>query len=77
MGLIPSPDRQAVRKQVTQFNLTYMFWLTLVFGALAVFLFVVYARRTKRHAGEHGHGALGHDHAGAGHNHAVRRMRGT
>ena len=60
LGLVPSHDTD-VRAQLTHFALNYTFWLDLVFGALALYLFWL----NSRHPMDHGHHA-GKDQASAG-----------
>lgn len=54
LGQVPVPN-QDIRAEVMHFSFNYTFWLNFVFGALAVYLFVL-DRRSGRHAG-YGHGA--------------------
>ena len=56
LGLVPTPNEN-IRAQITDFSLNYTFWLNLVFGVLAVYLFWV----SHKHPMDHGH--AGH-HAG-------------
>ncbi len=50
LGLVPTPNEN-IRAQLTDFSLNYTFWLNLVFGALAVYLFWV----SHKHPMDHGH----------------------
>jgi hypothetical protein len=50
LGLVPMPN-QGIRAQLMSFSLNYTFWLNLLFGALAVYLFWV----SHRHPMSHGH----------------------
>src|SRR5207302_7652355 len=38
LGLVPQPNPD-IRAEMTRFSLNYTFWLNLIFGALAVYLF--------------------------------------
>ncbi len=70
LGWIPSRDID-VRAQMTDFSLNYTFWLNLLFGALAAYLFWVNRQNPMDHgqhhadAGQDGH--AGHDHAAHAH----------
>jgi len=50
LGLVP-PHDAAVRDRLTEFSLNYTFWLNLLFGALAIYLFWL----NHRHPMQHGH----------------------
>lgn len=70
LGIVPAPNPD-IRAQMTDFSLDYTFWLNLIFGALAAYLFWVSHRHPMHHGhgGDHGHGDLGehehhHDHSG-------------
>jgi uncharacterized membrane protein YraQ (UPF0718 family) len=72
LGLIPARNPGA-GTQMAHVSLNYTFWLNIIFGALAAWLFVVARRHpmTSGHCEHHGHGrttpavAAGHDHPGA------------
>ncbi|KST59995.1 hypothetical protein AO398_03715 [Methylobacterium sp. GXS13] len=72
LGWIPSRDID-VRAQMTEFSLNYTFWLNLVFGALAAYLFWV----SHKHPMHHGHGEQGDDGHGDqhGHDHTMHARR--
>ena len=55
LSLVPSHDAD-VRAQLTTFSLNYTFWLDLLFGALALYLFWVNSRHPMDHGHHHGHG---------------------
>jgi uncharacterized membrane protein YraQ (UPF0718 family) len=57
LGLVPHPNSN-IRAEVTHFEINYTFWMNLVFGAMAVYLSVLFAR--SRMHGHHGHGAHSH-----------------
>ena len=61
LHLVPRPDPN-VRHDLTAFSFNYTFWLNLVFGALAVYLWRLDARHPMDHGHhhEHGHGEHGH-----------------
>jgi uncharacterized protein len=62
LGWIPARNPN-IRAEVMQFNLDYTFWLNLVFGALAIFLFLTARRNPMAHAHHcehHGGGAHAH-----------------
>ena len=62
LGWVPARNPN-IRAEVMQFNLDYTFWLNLVFGALAVFLFWTARRNPMAHAHHcehHGGGAHAH-----------------
>ncbi|WP_237481430.1 hypothetical protein [Lichenibacterium dinghuense] len=54
LGLVPSHDAD-VRAQLTTFSLNYTFWLDLLFGALALYLFWTNSRHPMDHGHHHGH----------------------
>lgn len=58
LGLVPSHDTD-VRAQLTHFSLNYTFWLNLLFGALALYLFWVNGKNPMDHGH---HEERGHDH---------------
>jgi uncharacterized membrane protein YraQ (UPF0718 family) len=63
--LVPVPDPN-VRARLTMFSFNYTFWLNLIFGALAVYLWILDAR----HPMDHGHHDDGHEHVpGRDHGH--------
>jgi hypothetical protein len=71
LGIVPTPNPD-VRAQMTDFSLDYTFWLNLIFGALAAYLFWVSHRHPMHHGhgGDHGHGGHGHgDHGEHEHHH--------
>lgn len=72
LGWIPSRDID-VRAQMTEFSLNYTFWLNLLFGALAAYLFWV-SHKNPMH---HGHGEQGADGHGDqhGHDHTMHARR--
>ena len=51
-GLVPPRDPQ-IRREITHFSLNYTFWLNLVFGALAVWLWWMNRRHPMQHHHEH------------------------
>lgn len=57
LGFVPTPDPN-VRAHITHFALNYTFWLNLVFGALAAYLFWV----AHQNPMQHGHGDHEHNH---------------
>jgi len=61
LHLIPAA-RPAIRGEMTHFSLNYTFWLNLIFGALAFYLFVLARREPSMHGGHccHAH----HNHEG-------------
>jgi hypothetical protein len=58
VGLVPEPDPN-IRAELTRFSFNYTFWLNVIFGALAAYLFWL----NWRHPMEHGGGARHHHHA--------------
>jgi uncharacterized membrane protein YraQ (UPF0718 family) len=61
LHLVPKPNPN-VRHDLTTFSLNYTFWLNLVFGALAIYLWRLDAAHPMEH-GCHGHETAGaHDH---------------
>ncbi len=51
-GLVPNPNPN-IRAEVTHFEINYTFWLNLVFGAVAVYLFVLSARNNMHNHHNH------------------------
>ena len=72
LGWIPSRDIN-VQAEMTQFSLNYTFWLNLIFGGIAVYLFWINHRNPMDHSHHHGHEGHGDhcapDHAGHAHHH--------
>ena len=63
LGLVPG-HQEDVRAHITHFAFNYTFWLNLLFGAVALYLFAI----NRRHPMSHDHHAHG-DHAMSGHDH--------
>ncbi len=59
LGLVPDNGLD-IRRELTQFSLDYTFWLNLVFGSLAIWLFWVNHKHPMHHHHEHA-GHSGHD----------------
>lgn len=57
LGLVPHPNPN-IRAEVTHFGINYTFWLNLIFGAIAVCLFILFARGGMH--SHHGRGAHAH-----------------
>ena len=62
-GLVPEPNPN-IRAELTSFSFNYTFWLNVIFGALAAYLFWL----NWKHPMEHGH-HHGEDESGARHHH--------
>ena len=66
LGLVPAPNPD-IRARLVDFSLNYTFWLNLVFGALAFYLFWTSHRNPMNHVHhEHDEADL-HDHGGSKH----------
>ena len=62
LSLVPARDPNLTAR-ITHFAFNYTFWLNVVFGALAIYLFWV----NHRHPMQHGQGHPGHAHGDGGH----------
>jgi uncharacterized protein len=60
-GLVPEPDPN-IRAELTTFSFNYTFWLNLIFGALAAYLFSLNWKHPMKHRHHHGEGAGGAHH---------------
>jgi hypothetical protein len=65
VGLVPEPDPD-IRAELTRFSFNYTFWLNVIFGALAAYLFWLNWRHPMEHGHHHGEGEGGARH----HHHA-------
>ncbi len=54
LHLVPKPNPN-IRHDLTMFAFNYTFWLNLIFGALAVYLFALSRRHPMDHAANHAH----------------------
>ena len=62
-GLVPEPNPN-IRAELTSFSFNYTFWLNVIFGALAAYLFWLNWRHPMQHGHHHGEGESGaHHHA--------------
>jgi uncharacterized membrane protein YraQ (UPF0718 family) len=64
LHLVPAPSGTIVR-DLTVFSFNATFWLNLIFGALALWLW----RLDATHPMDHGHGEHGHEHGHGDHEH--------
>jgi hypothetical protein len=71
-GLVPEPNPN-IRAELTSFSFNYTFWLNVIFGALAAYLFWRNWRHPMEHGHHHGEGEGGVSH----HHHASQPSTGT